>query len=248
MGGIAFLRYTWILQLSSGADWGCEWYNLTPGEDIMIFGGINLATIIANIFVLIIAFSFHEFSHAWVANYFGDPTPRSYGRLTLNPLVHLDVMGSLLLLVAGFGWAKPVPINPYVLERRNKAAPMLVALAGPLSNLLLAVIASIPFQLGLATPVFPSGQIPTLDMILTQFVFINLVLMLFNLIPIAPLDGDKVLDYFLPYEWSRRLDIIRPYGPIILLGMIFLGPYIGLNLLNVVLGPPLQSLFTLLVG
>ena len=214
----------------------------------MLFGGIDLATIIANIFVLIVAFTVHEFAHAWTANYFGDDTPRSYGRLSLNPLVHLDVMGSLMLLVAGFGWAKPVPVNIYALERRAKAAPMLVALAGPFSNLLMAILAAIPFQLGLLQPVFPAGRVPTVEMILTQFIFINLVLMLFNLIPIAPLDGDKILDFFLPYEWSRRLDTIRPYGPIILLAVIFLGPYVGLNLLGFILGPPLQAMFTLLVG
>jgi Zn-dependent protease len=195
-----------------------------------------------------VAFTFHEFAHAWVADRFGDDTPRLHGRLTLNPVVHLDVLGSLMLVVAGFGWAKPVPINPYALRRRANAAPMLVALAGPMSNLLLALLAAVPFQLGLLQPQFPTGTIPTVSMLLTQFIFINLVLMLFNLIPIAPLDGDKVLDYFLPAEWSIRLDAIRPYGPMILLALIFLGPYVGLDLLGTVLGPPLRSIFTLLVG
>ncbi|MFN2197881.1 MAG: site-2 protease family protein [Anaerolineales bacterium] len=214
----------------------------------MLFAGLNVATIISNIFVLIVAFTFHEFAHAWVADRFGDDTPRLHGRLTLNPIVHLDVFGSLMLIVAGFGWAKPVPINPYALRKHSNAAPMLVALAGPMSNLLLAVLAAIPFQLGLLQPSFPTGTIPTVSMVLTQFIFINLVLMLFNLIPIAPLDGDKILDYFLPAEWSLRLDAIRPYGMMILLALIFLGPYIGLDLLGTVLGPPLRSIFTLLVG
>lgn len=214
----------------------------------MLFGGLNVATLISNLFVLVIAFAVHEFAHAWVADRFGDRTPRDNGRLTLNPIVHLDVFGSLMLLVAGFGWAKPVPVNPYVLRRHSRAALMLVALAGPLSNLLLAALAAIPFQLGLLQPMFPSGVIPNLSMLLTQFIFINLVLLLFNLIPIAPLDGDKILDYFLPSEWSYRLDTIRPYGPMILLLLIFVGPYLGFDLIGILMGPPLRGLFTLLVG
>ncbi len=99
--------------------------------------------------ILLTCFPVHEFAHAWVADYFGDTTPRANGRLTLNPLAHLDPIGSLLMIVAGFGWAKPVPINPYVLQRRSRAAPMLVSLAGPMSNLLLAIIASIFFPRGI---------------------------------------------------------------------------------------------------
>ena len=100
---------------------------------------ISPATMISRIITLLIAFTIHEFSHAWVADYFGDDTPRAHGRLTLNPAVHLDLMGTLMLLFAGFGWAKPVPVNPFVLRRRSPAAMMLVSVAGPLSNLLLAI-------------------------------------------------------------------------------------------------------------
>jgi Zn-dependent protease len=214
----------------------------------MLLGGFEPAVIISNIFVLLIAFTVHEFAHAWTADYFGDPTPRSYGRLTLDPRAHLDVVGSLMLLFAGFGWAKPVPVNPYILNSRNRAAFMLVALAGPVSNLLLASLVAIPFRLGLLTPAFPVGSLSTLDMLLTQFILINLVLMLFNLIPIFPLDGDKILDYFLPDAWSRTMEGIRPYGPMILIGVIFLGPYIGINLFGQIIGPPLCTIFSLLIG
>jgi Zn-dependent protease len=214
----------------------------------MLFSGLSVATLISNLFVLVVAFTIHEFAHAWTADRFGDMTPRQNGRLSLNPVVHLDVFGSLMLLVAGFGWAKPVPVNPYVLRSRSRSALMLVALAGPMSNLLLAILAAIPFQLGLLQPAFPEGVIPTPAMLLTQFIFINLVLMLFNLIPIAPLDGDKILDFFLPSEWSYRLDSIRPYGPMILLALIFVGPYVGFDLIGMLLGPPLFQLFSLLVG
>src|SRR5512139_2451174 len=111
--------------------------------------GLDPSTLICRIIVLLTAFSVHEFAHAWTANYFGDDTPRQNGRLTLNPLAHLDPIGSIVLLFAGFGWAKPVPVNPYALERRSPAALMWVSLAGPLSNLLMALIAAIPFRLGL---------------------------------------------------------------------------------------------------
>jgi len=217
-----------------------------------MFFDLNIPTLISRVFVLLTAFAVHEFAHAWTADRFGDMTPRMNGRLTLNPLVHLDPIGSLMLVFAGFGWAKPVEVNPYALSRRSPAAMMWVSLAGPASNLLMAILAAIPFQLGLvsmadAAPV--QGQIlPTLSMLLFEFVYINLILMLFNLIPIAPLDGEKIAYYFLPPSVGRVLDTIRPYGPIILLALVFLGPTIGFNLIGTVLGPPLQALLSLLVG
>jgi Zn-dependent protease len=210
---------------------------------------LNLPTLISRIFVLLTAFAVHEFAHAWTADRFGDQTPRLNGRLTLNPLAHLDPMGSLMLIVVGFGWARPVEVNPYALARRSPAAMMWVSLAGPVSNLLMALIAAIPFQLGLVSRFAQSGTIlPSLDKLLYEFVFINLLLMLFNLIPIAPLDGEKVAYYLLPPSGQQFLDNIRPYGPMILLGVLFIVPFLGFNLLGTVLGPPLQALMGLLVG
>lgn len=217
-----------------------------------MLNNLDIPTIIARVVVLLTAFSFHEFAHAWVAVRFGDETPRVTGRLTLNPLAHLDPLGSLMLIVAGFGWAKPVQVNPYVLQRRSPAALMWVSLAGPASNLLLAVIASIPFQLGLVSAYeaqFSSGNIvPSLDKLLYEFVFINLLLFLFNLIPIAPLDGEKIFTYFLPANMARVFDTIRPYGPMILMALIFLGPLLGINILGMIIGPPLQAMMRFLVG
>jgi len=170
-----------------------------------MFFDLNLPTLIARIFVLLVAFSVHEFAHAWSADKFGDETPRMNGRLTLNPLVHLDPMGSLLLLVVGFGWARPVPVNPYALSRRSPAALMLVSLAGPLSNLVMAVIAAVPFRLGLVsrfdTGAVPGQILPTPAHLLMEFVFINLILMLFNLIPIVPLDGGRAVGALHPALW-----------------------------------------------
>jgi Zn-dependent protease len=187
----------------------------------------------------------HEFAHAFTADYFGDDTPRSQGRLTLNPLAHLDPIGSLLLLVAGFGWARPVQINPYVLQRHSPAAPMYVALAGPLSNLVLAALAAIPLRFGLFdVNLFDPGSrlFPDTSYVLSWFVLLNLILMLFNLLPIFPLDGEKVLDYFLPPSGQTFLDTIRPYGSLILIAVVFLLP----SALQTVVFQPALQLFSLL--
>lgn len=209
---------------------------------------LSPATIISRIITLLIAFSFHEFAHAFTANAFGDDTPKMNGRLTLNPTAHLDLVGTLMLLFAGFGWAKPVPVNPYALRRRSPAALMWVSLAGPLSNLLLALLAAIPLRAGLVDYTYSSGLFPTLSSFLIEFIIINLALMLFNLIPVAPLDGEKVVQYFFPPSWARFMDRIRPYGPIILMAVLFLGPAIGFDIFGLFFSPVLSKLFNLLIG
>ena len=220
-------------------------FNLTP------------SMLISYIIVLLTAFAVHEFAHAFTANYFGDQTPKQNGRLTLNPLAHLDIMGSIMLLAAGFGWAKPVPVNIYALERRSRMAPMWVSLAGPASNLLMAVLMSIPFWFGLASyqqamidmATAQSHFLPTLDQFLLVFISTNLLLMLFNLIPLAPLDGEKILYYLLPFRGQQVMDQIRPYGPILLLMLVFAGFLVpGLDLLDRILYPALNALLNLLVG
>jgi Zn-dependent protease len=206
--------------------------------------GLEPADLIARAIVLVIAFTVHEFAHAFVADYFGDDTPRSQGRLTLNPLVHLDPIGSLLLLAVGFGWAKPVQINPYALQRRSPAAPMLVALAGPVSNLLLAVLAAIPLRLGLIPVTATTGILPSLFDLFSIFVLLNLILMLFNLIPIFPLDGEKVVTYFLPPSGQAFMDTLRPYGSIILMVVVFVLP----SVLRTIIFQPALSIFAFLIG
>ncbi len=218
-----------------------------------MFTNLDAPTLIARLIVLLTAFAVHEFAHAWTANYFGDDTPRMNGRLTLNPLAHLDVMGSLMLVFAGFGWAKPVPVNPYALERRSPAALMWVSLAGPMSNLLMAVLAAIPFRLHLVSleqVFFMSGQglLPSLPLLLFEFININLVLMLFNLLPLYPLDGEKIAEYFLPTPWADKLARLRPYSPVILLLLFFGLPYLGLDVIGWILGPPMEVMFRLLLG
>jgi Zn-dependent protease len=211
---------------------------------------LSASMLISHLFVLLIAFSVHEFAHAWTADRFGDMTPRMNGRLTLNPIVHLDPIGSLLLLVAGFGWAKPVPINPFALQRRSSAAVMWVSLAGPISNFLMAGIAAIPFQLGLVSAAQAQLDVitasnhflPTASQVLWVFVYVNLLLGVFNLIPIYPLDGEKIISYFLPPSWLRYMDMIRPFSPIILLVLVFVGALSWLML------PTIRFLMNLLVG
>lgn len=217
-----------------------------------MFFNLDPPTLISRIFVLLTAFAVHEFAHAWSADRFGDLTPRQNGRLTLNPMAHLDVMGSLMLVFAGFGWAKPVPVNPYALSRRSSAALMWVSLAGPASNLFMALIAAIPFQLGLVSAfgafTNPGQILPSLDKLLFEFISINLLLFLFNLIPLAPLDGEKILYYLLPISGQRFMDSIRPYGPMILLLIVFSGWLLPFNILSEILRPPLNAMMALLVG
>ncbi|OGT28526.1 MAG: hypothetical protein A2Z17_04865 [Gammaproteobacteria bacterium RBG_16_66_13] len=213
--------------------------------------GLSPATLLTRAVTLIIAFTVHEFSHAWTATALGDDTPRAHGRLTLNPLAHLDPLGSLLLLISGFGWARPVPVDPYALQRRTPAGLMLVSAAGPVSNLALAVLAALPLQWGLAALTamgVRASWLPSPVEFLAEFVFINLILFFFNLIPLAPLDGEKVLSYFLPRSAQETLLRLRPYGPMILLGLLFLGPRLGLNVFQWVVGLPASAMFNLLTS
>jgi Zn-dependent protease len=200
---------------------------------------------VPRLLVLVIALTVHEFAHAWSADRFGDYTPRDSGRVTLNPLAHLDLIGSFAFLLTGFGWAKPVPVNLYALERSNRFAPMWVAIAGPISNLLMAILGAIPIRLGLI-----DGLPPLAVDFFLQFVWLNLILMLFNLIPIFPLDGEKVLTYLLTPESGLRktLDQIRSVGPMILLFLIISPTIIGFNILGTLVGEPASALFAALVG
>lgn len=210
--------------------------------------GLDIQTLISRIVILVISLTVHEFAHAKSADMFGDTTPRANGRLTLNPLAHLDVIGSLMMLVAGFGWAKPVPVNPYVLGKASSAALMLVSLAGPGSNFLMAILAAVPLRLGLASSLAPASFLPSSTEFLVEFIFVNLLLTFFNLIPLAPLDGEKIAGYFFPPSWQRFMDTIRPYGSIILLALLFLLPRMGFDILGKVLYPPIIAIGRMLIG
>jgi len=229
-------------------------YNLRLNAVLMPHHGqlmtnLNPATLIARVITLIIALTVHEFSHAFVATHFGDDTPERAGRLTLNPLRHLDPMGSLMLVLVGFGWAKPVPINPYVIRQNNKAGVALVSLAGPFSNLLMAVLASIPLRLGLFAASYQLNSIlPTPGYFLLEFIYTNVALFLFNMLPLAPLDGEKVLEFLLPKNWQGALQAFRQYGPFLLLALVFLGPRFGFDLFGVIIRRPLMAIVNFLIG
>lgn len=214
----------------------------------MIFN-LTVPQLISRIITLLLAFTLHEFAHAATATALGDSTPKLHGRLTLNPLAHLDVMGTLTLLFAGFGWAKPVPINPYAVRRKTSAGLMLVSFAGPATNLLLAVLAAMPLRFGWV-PLRPTTSLflPSWGDFMFEFLFINLALFLFNLIPLAPLDGEKIITFFLPDHWAEVFDRIRPYSPFILLAIVFILPMFGLDLINVIITKPLTDLTLFLIG
>lgn len=176
-----------------------------------------------SVIVLVLSATIHEYMHGFAANQLGDPTAKNAGRLTLNPLKHLDLFGSIILplslLLIGssfiFGWAKPVPYNPNNLRDR-KYGDAKVAAAGPLANLLVAVVFAIIFRfLNPAT---------TFSVLIAEIIIINLVLMIFNLVPIPPLDGSKVLAVFLPAKWRQKMLYLDDrIGMIVLFAFVFFG-------------------------
>ena len=177
-------------------------------------------------FPLLISITIHEWAHGFVAYKFGDPTPKEQGRLSLNPFRHLDPIGTLMLFIVGIGWAKPVEINPNNIRDRHKL--MLVAFAGPLSNFVMAIFFSFIIYLILAISNSKglhndTGIIALLIMLLGIIVRINLVLGLFNLIPIPPLDGANIVRNFLPGNLSDTYFRLAPYGLPILLVLVFTG-------------------------
>jgi len=177
-----------------------------------------------------LALSVHEWAHGIVAYRLGDPTAKLEGRLTLNPLAHLDPLGTVMFLLVHFGWGKPVPVNPRYF-RHQKRDMALVALAGPASNLVLAFIvvalgSLLPSLLFLPRPFFLLFQ----D-ILVSSLFLNLGLMAFNLLPIAPLDGSKVLHLFIPWRYDAKYEEFLRRGPYILLGLLIAERLLGIPLI-----------------
>lgn len=169
----------------------------------------------------------HEWAHAQAAYQLGDDTAALRGRLTLNPLAHLDPIGTLSLVFFGFGWGKPVPVSPYRLRGNRRASWALVSVAGPFSNLILAMLAAIPFRMGWLSLYSSGTGIVNLQSILLQFVGINLSLMVFNLIPIPPLDGSRVLAWLLPPAWASKLEQMEYFGGAGLMLILYLLSRLG---------------------
>lgn len=196
--------------------------------------------------ILLFSIVVHEYAHGWMALKCGDRTAEMMGRLTLNPIPHIDPVGTvvipLIMFLSGsgmlFGWAKPVPVNPY-----NFGSPGIdnakVSFAGPASNLILAVI----FTVGC---ILAGTKSPLLFKVFNFGIYINLLLALFNMIPLAPLDGSHILEYYLPDSMKPAYSRFQRVGPIILLVLVMSGMFLGFSLLFVILGPPLNFLYSIL--
>lgn len=168
---------------------------------------------------LVLAIGLHEYAHALAADLQGDRLPRAMGRLTLNPIRHLDPLGTILLLLAGFGWGKPVEFRPEALSSRRFGAAI-VALAGPSMNVVLALVGAFAYRL-----IEPSGPPDFVEVFLGEFVFINVVLAVFNLLPVPPLDGSRLLTIFLPPSRQNIIFFLDRFGFLILIGIVFLAPW-----------------------
>ena len=169
---------------------------------------------------ILLALTFHEYAHAYIANRLGDPTAKLMGRLTLNPLVHLDLLGTAMLFIVHIGWAKPVPVNP--INFRNPKRDLLwVSLAGPAANLLLA------FLFGMGLRIIGIGYlVGDMSVVLKMIwygMYINIILAVFNLFPIPPLDGSKILMGLIPEKYEQQLEPLLKYGPTILIALIVFG-------------------------
>ncbi|HEV8424409.1 MAG TPA: site-2 protease family protein [Actinomycetes bacterium] len=194
---------------------------------------------VAFVIAVIVGITFHEFSHAAVATMQGDQTARSQGRLTLNPLSHLDPLGSIALVLAGFGWGRPVPFNPAQLRNRRVGAA-LVGLAGPAANFLLAIAAVIALRIIYPTAV-SAFDVDFSVILLDMLVTLNVVLGVFNLLPIPPLDGSRLLSIVLPPSRQNIVYFLDQYGIFLLLGILILAP----NLLTPIFRAITEALYSL---
>ncbi len=213
---------------------------------------LNPLQIIAMAIGLLLGIDVHECAHAWAANELGDPTARYQGRLSLNPLVHLDPMGTLMMLFSlfygfGIGWGKPVPVNPWNL-RRGRVDQGMVALAGPASNLVLAAILAVPFRLGL----LGAGLIGSFWLTLIS---VNVSLALFNLLPVPPLDGASVLIGIFSairqpwaYEWAQTLERLESQAPMVFMILIIADQMLGGRILGFILRGPYLFIVRSLLG
>jgi len=189
---------------------------------------------------LIVAITVHEFSHAFAADRLGDPTPRLQGRLTLNPMAHLDPLGTIMLLIARFGWGKPVVFDPFNLRYPRRDAAI-ISLAGPGSNMLLATVLSLILHAFLANPYAMFAYI-----LIQPIIVMNVVLAIFNLVPIHPLDGFAIVRGILPPEYARQWQELESYGMIFLLFLVF-PVFGGVSPVSRIISPVINFFLSLLL-
>jgi len=197
---------------------------------------------------ILLALTFHEYSHGWMAYKLGDPTAKMAGRLSMNPLVHLDPIGTLMIFLVRFGWAKPVPVNPSYF-RQPKRDMLLVSVAGPGANMLLALASGIllrAFRAG-GFDFLPVNILKPLYVMVNFSLQINLALAIFNLLPVPPLDGSKILYGILPPRYEYIYDYLERYGPFVLMGLILFGMLTRISILGAFIYP-FVNFFTKLFG
>lgn len=212
----------------------------------MLFVGLSDIVIVLYLLTgVLVAISVHECSHAWVANALGDPTAKNAGRLSLNPFAHLHPLGTLSLLLLGLGWGKPVHVDASRLRPGPKIGMALVAMGGPVANFVTAAILSIPLRLHLV-PFMPhklGGFIVSYGELVSWVVWLNLALAIFNLIPLTPLDGSRLLSVLLPDRWFAILARYERYGLILVLLLIVLERFAQTGILTRILFPPIEFLW-----
>ena len=198
---------------------------------------------------ILLALTIHEYAHAYIANRLGDPTAKEHGRLTLNPLKHLDLMGTLMVFIIRIGWAKPVPVNPMYF--RNPKRDMLwVSLAGPLSNILLAFIFGFTYRLFNITLFQSTNELTAqiIQFMLSYAIIINLILAFFNILPIPPLDGSKILAGILPPQYEAMYEKYMGYGHFVLLGLIVLSVFLKIPIFSALYLPFVRFFSYLFAG
>ena len=198
---------------------------------------------------ILLALTFHEYAHAYVANRLGDDTAKQSGRLSLNPLRHLDPLGTIMIFLVHFGWAKPVPVNPYRLKNPKKDM-LWISVAGPFANMVLAFASGILLRLLIATGGTPdrTSIVGLLIYVVFMSLQINLALAIFNILPIAPLDGSKILAGLLPTGYEKMFYFMDRYGPFILIGLIIFGSATGVSVLGRIIWPFVKFFSNIFAG
>jgi Zn-dependent protease len=205
--------------------------------------GLTPDNLLGRLVVILLGIPIHEWAHGWVAHLLGDETPELQGRLTLNPLMHLDPIGTLMILLTGFGWGRAARVNPYRMSKVSnpRVGMTLSALAGPISNIIQGMIFAIPIRLGVLS-LLPSMQAERLAQVLIAIIVVNIGLAAFNLLPIPPLDGSKILAGIAPAPIADVIESLQPYASYIFLFVLFILPRMGLDIVSAMVNP-LQEFF-----